>query len=152
QSHSLSISGGNEATTFFIAGNFQREKALIPTNTFTRYGIRANLKHHIGDKFTVGLSRYISRFNRNYNTNPLDEAYHDSPLGKPYDENGNLIFLPVSDGLRANPLFVLEPDAILNERRYNKVFATLFVQYDILNNLTYRVSFSPDYTDVRTGG
>src|SRR5699024_5488054 len=44
------------------------------------------------------------------------------------------------------------PDAILNERRYNKVFATLFVQYDILNNLTYRVSFSPDYTDVRTGG
>jgi TonB-linked SusC/RagA family outer membrane protein len=151
QNHHLSISGGNENTQFFISGNFLRDKALIPTNEFKRYGLRVNIKHQIGDKFNMGVSSSISRMDKDYNANPLHEALLDSPLGKPYDKNGNLIFLPINDGLRSNPLFNLKPGAKLDERRYNKVFATLFAQYDLLKNLTYRISFSPNYTDERIG-
>lgn len=151
QSHQLSISGGDESTQFMVSGNYLNETALIPTNGFTRYNLRLNLNHQFGDNFRMGASTLLTRSIRDWATNPLGEALRDSPLGKPYDENGNLVFLPVSDGLRSNPLFNLKPGAVEDTRRFNKIFASIFAELDLLRNLTYRVNFGPDYTSRRRG-
>lgn len=158
QNHNLSISGGNSQTQFYVSGSYMRERALIPTDLYNRYGLQINLTHHIGKKFTLGVTSSFSRIEKNYNMDtitgiggPLDEAYLTSPLGKPRDADGNLIFFPISDGLRSNPLLDIQPGAMLNEIREYKVFSTLSAEYKILNNFSYKLSFAPDYSNQRTG-
>lgn len=158
QNHSLGVSGGDDKTRFYVGGSYMRERALIPTDLYTRYGLQINLTHHIGDKFTMGITSSMSRIEKNYNSDTitgvagaLDEAYLTSPLGRPYDKDGHLIFFPISDGLRSNPLLNIVPGAMLDQIMEHKVFATLYAEYKILNNLSYKVSFAPDYTDQRMG-
>lgn len=151
QNYNLALSGGNEKTTFYIAGNYYNELALINTNSFNRYLLRVNLEHKVSKKIKVGVSNHFSREERDYNSNPLNEAYLNSPLGKPYDDDGNLVFLPVNDGLRSNPLFNLIPGNVLDQRRSYNVFSTLFGEYKVIPNLEYRISFSPNYHGEREG-
>lgn len=147
--HHISVSGGSKSTQFYAALGYAREQALIPTNFFTRYTLRVNVNHQISDKFSFSVRSYLGRINKDYNTNPLNMAYDYSPLGVPYDKNGNLIFLPISDGLVSNPLFDLIEGKVLDQRRYNKFFTNIEIAYDLLDNLTYKLSFNPSITNMR---
>lgn len=151
QNHQLSISGGSESTRFLVSGNYFEEDALIPTNGYTRYSMRVNLDHDLGDKVRIGVSTLLSRSVRDWATNPMGEAFRNVPLGKAYDEDGNLIPYPVADGLRSNPLLNLQPNAAEDERKFSHLFASAYAEWDILDNLTYRVNFGPDYETRRRG-
>jgi TonB-linked SusC/RagA family outer membrane protein len=151
QDHQLTVSGGSEDTQFMVSGNYFDENALIPTNGFTRYTMRVNLDHDLSDRVRIGVASLLSRSIKDWATNPLGEALRNVPLGQPRDENGELIFLPVSDGLRSNPLFNLEPNAVEDERKFNHLFASVYAELDLMDNLTYRVNFGPDYETRRRG-
>lgn len=45
QIHNLSISGGNESTTYRVSGNFRDNQGLLRTTGFNQTGGRLNLKH-----------------------------------------------------------------------------------------------------------
>ena len=151
QNHQISLNGGNEKTQFLISGNYFDEEGLIPTQAFTRYTLRVNLDHKINDRVRIGTSTLLSRSFEDRATNPLGEALANNPLGVPYDENGELIFLPTNDGLRTNPLSELVPNAVIEERRANRLFASIYGEFDITENLKYRVNFGPDYRTRRDG-
>jgi TonB-linked SusC/RagA family outer membrane protein len=50
---SLSVSGGDSKTSFYIGGNYYSEIGTLVGEKFTRYNLRANLKHQISDRFTL---------------------------------------------------------------------------------------------------
>ena len=151
QNHQLGINGGNEKTRFLISGNYFDEEGLISTQGFTRYSLRINLDHEINDRVRIGTSTVLSRSFENRGTNPLTEALLNNPLGVPYDEEGEVIFLPVNDGIRTNPLSELVPNAVIEERRANRLFASIYGEFDITDDLKYRVNFGPDYRSRRDG-
>ena len=151
QNHQLGINGGNEKTRFLISGNYFDEEGLISTQGFTRYSLRINLDHEINDRVRIGTSTVLSRSIENRGTNPLTEALLNNPLGVPYDEEGEVIFLPVNDGIRTNPLSELVPNAVIEERRANRLFASIYGEFDITDDLKYRVNFGPDYRSRRDG-
>ncbi|KAI9549113.1 hypothetical protein GHT06_007264 [Daphnia sinensis] len=83
---------------------------VVKNQDFSRYTIRINLDHQISKKLKIGLSSLATYSERNgENFNPIGGALEEKPLGKPYDDNGNLIFLPTSDGLRTNPFAEVVP-------------------------------------------
>ena len=151
QNHQLGINGGNEKTQFLISGNYFDETGIIPSQGFTRYTLRVNLDHKISDRVRIGTSMLLSRSSEDRATNPLGEALSGNPLGVPYDEDGNLIFLPTNDGIRTNPLSELVPNAVIEERLANRLFASIYGEFDITKNLKYRVNFGPDYRTRRDG-
>ncbi|MEJ7830517.1 MAG: SusC/RagA family TonB-linked outer membrane protein, partial [Segetibacter sp.] len=61
---SLSVSGGDKKTSFYIGGNYYHELGTLLGEEFDRYNLRANLRHQISDRFTVtwrvnsGLTQY----------------------------------------------------------------------------------------------
>lgn len=61
---SLSVSGGDKKTSFYIGGNYYHELGTLLGEKFDRYNLRANLRHQISDRFTVtwrvnsGLAQY----------------------------------------------------------------------------------------------
>ena len=152
QSHQIGVSGGNDKTSFFVSGNYFKDVGVIINQDFTRYTFRVNLDHQINKKVKIGTSTLVSFSERNgENFNPIGGALQENPLGKPYDENGNLIFLPTSDGLRTNPFAEVVPGAQVDEAFRRRIFNSIYLNWEITKGLTYRMVFGPDYNVRREG-
>ncbi len=152
QSHQIAVSGGTEKTQFNISGNFFKDKGVVKNQDFTRYTFRVNLDHKINDKLRVGTSTLAVHGVRNgENFNPLGGALQENPLGKPFDDEGNIIFLPTQDGLRTNPYSEIVPGAILDERKNYRIFNSIYGEWTILEGLKYRFNFGPDFSIDRYG-
>ncbi|MCE7054517.1 TonB-dependent receptor [Algoriphagus sp. AGSA1] len=152
QSYQLGVSGGSEKTTFFVSTNYFKDEGVIINQDYTRYTFRANIDHKISKNIKFGTSTLVSYSERNgENFNPLGGALAENPLGKPYDDEGNLIFLPTSDGLRTNPFAEIVPGAQMDLTKNYRIFNSIFAQWDILPGLSYRMVFGPDFTISRNG-
>ncbi|MBC7920187.1 MAG: SusC/RagA family TonB-linked outer membrane protein, partial [Ferruginibacter sp.] len=172
QSHQVGVSGGDEKTQFAISANYFKDKGIIKEQDFTRYTFRVNLDHQITKRIKVGTSTlgvyslnngadspvYQSEdgllgnlFGSGGGFNPYGGALQENPLGKPYDENGKLIFLPTSDGLRTNPIAEIIPGVNIAETKTIRIFNSLYGEWSIVDGLKYRVNFGPDLTNVRFG-
>ncbi len=150
--YQVGVSGGTEKTLFNISGNFFKDKGVVKNQDLTRYTFRVNLDHKINDKLKVGISSLTSHYVRNgENFNPLGGALAENPLGKPYDDEGNLIFLPTQDGLRTNPLAEIVPGAIIDERKNYRIFNSIYAEWKIIDGLSYRFNFGPDFKIDRYG-
>jgi TonB-linked SusC/RagA family outer membrane protein len=152
QSHQLGVSGGSEKTTFNITGNYFEDKGVVKMQDFTRYTFRVNLDHKINDKLRVGTSSlFVYSIRNGENFNPLGGAFAENPLGKPYNDDGTINFLPTNDGLRTNPLAEIVPGAQVDETKRYRTFNSIYGEWDIAEGLRYRVNFGPDITVRRSG-
>ncbi|WP_439481004.1 SusC/RagA family TonB-linked outer membrane protein [Algoriphagus formosus] len=152
QSHQVSVSGGNQKTSFFVSGNYFRDVGVIKNQDFTRGTFRINLDHQINGKLRIGTSTLVTYSKRNgENFNPLGGALQENPLGKPFEDDGTLIFLPTSDGLRTNPFAEIVPGAQIDETFRTRIFSSIYLNWEITKGLTYRFNFGPDYTVRRSG-
>ena len=172
QSHQVGVQGGNDKTQFAVSGNYFQERGIIKTTDFTRYTFRVNLDHQINDHIRVGTSTFgVYSINNGANSpinnpafddtapggyvgrgfTPYGGALEENPLGKPYDDQGNLIFLPTPDGLRANPAAEVVPGANIAETKTVRLFNSIYAEWKIVDGLKYRVNFGPDLTSQRFG-
>jgi len=167
QSHQVGVAGGSEKTQFAVSGNYFKEKGIIKTTDFTRYTFRVNLDHQINDHIRIGTSTFgvysvnngaDSPNNDNqsglYGGNgfhPYGGALSENPLGKPFDDEGNMIFLPTPDGLRSNPAAEIVPGANIAETKTLRLFNSIYASWKITDGLQYRVNFGPDLTSQRFG-
>lgn len=151
QSHQISISGGNQSTRFALSGNFFNEEGIIKGKNFNRTSFRVNLDHDISDRIRVGTSTLLSFIDRDVDASPFGGALITNPLGNPFNEDGTVDFRPTDDGLVSNPLADLVPGRLLDERENLRVFSNIFAEFDILENLEYRVNFGPDLGNWRRG-
>jgi len=56
QSHQLSVSGGNDKTTYAISGGFFNQDGIVIGSDFERYSARINLDNQVKDWFKIGGS------------------------------------------------------------------------------------------------
>ena len=81
QDYHLSITGGNEATSYAISLNHMKEDNFIPNDYYKRYSIKSNLESNVTDWLTLGNSTFIAYSNRvdgeglNYNMNPVSYTH-----------------------------------------------------------------------------
>ncbi len=152
QNHSLGVQGGNDKTQFYISGGFFQDKGISDGLDYTRMSLRANIDHNINSRIKVGLSSYTMYSIRNgENLNPYGFTINQNPLGRPYDDNGNMIFSPTNDALLTNPLAEIVPGAQVDNTKKYRIFNSLYAEVKILEGLKYRVNFGPDFTISRWG-
>jgi TonB-linked SusC/RagA family outer membrane protein len=53
QNYSLSVSGGSEGARYYLAGDFDREKGVEPTNDLSRFSTRANVTVYPHEKIDI---------------------------------------------------------------------------------------------------
>ena len=148
----LSISGGTDKTYLRLGFNSFQEDGLIEGVDFKRYTGRINLDHRISDRFKVGVSSIFSNTTQNFGSGSvIPEAVNQSPLGLPYDAAGNIIFLPISDGIRSNPLSELVPGKRVDERKTSRVFASVFAEATLLEGLQYKFLLGQDLWNRQRG-
>ncbi|SHE61524.1 TonB-linked outer membrane protein, SusC/RagA family [Arenibacter palladensis] len=150
--HQLGVSGGSENTTFNASLGYFNEQGIISNMDFERFTGRINLDHRINDIFKVGISFSISNSIQNWGSSAtMGEALAINPLGVPYDDEGNLLFLPTNDGIRTNPLNELVDGAYIDERKTTRIFAPVYLDINISPELKWTTTFGPDIRYRRRG-
>jgi TonB-linked SusC/RagA family outer membrane protein len=152
QNHSLGVQGGNDKTQFYISGGYFQDKGISDGLDYTRMSLRANIDHNINSWLKVGLSSYTMYSIRNgENLNPYGFTINQNPLGRPYDDNGNIIFSQTNDALLTNPLSEIVPGAQVDNTKRYRIFNSIYSEFKIMEGLKYRVNFGPDFTLSRWG-
>ncbi|MFD2916907.1 SusC/RagA family TonB-linked outer membrane protein [Psychroserpens luteus] len=149
-SQAISISGGTENTKVFGSINYFKEEGLIPTSSYARKTLRLNVDQKINDKISVNfdLNLLNDRIERAANVNVITF----SPLGRAYDEEGNLTQFPSGEELSAvNPIWNLREqdndekgnDFVVNVTPIWQI--TKDLQYQLKTNFTRRTSERGQY-------
>jgi TonB-linked SusC/RagA family outer membrane protein len=142
----LSIRAGTEKSKIFVALSHFKEKGLIEGVDYRRYTARINVDHDISKMFKVGVSMLYSNIVDNFGSaSAISEAVNQTPLGLPYDADGKIIFLPISDGIRSNPLSEVVAGKRIDERKDHRLFSSIFMDVNIIEGLKYRFLFGTDF-------
>jgi TonB-linked SusC/RagA family outer membrane protein len=148
QDYHLSITGGNEVTSYAVSLNHTLEDNFIPNDSYKRYSLKLDLESKparwltFGNSSFVAFSKKIDGRGINYNMNPLTSAF---------DSTGMLVPEPDSRAPFSNPLIDQDPNHYLNEIYQTDVFSTFFAQLNLSNGLTFRSSFNFDLGFNRDG-
>lgn len=61
QQYGLNVSGGSEAVTYFVSGEFEHENGIYEINTLRKRNLRANLRSHVSERLDLAVSTgYVS--------------------------------------------------------------------------------------------
>jgi TonB-linked SusC/RagA family outer membrane protein len=145
QNHQISVSGGNDKSQVNLSLGYFNEDGIVDGMDFEKLTARLNVDHQISRKFKTGMSMMYSHSLQNWGSGSVvSEAVNQTPLGLPYDSEGNLLFLPISDGIRSNPLSELVPGKRVDERKFDRIFGSVYVDVDIAEGLKYKFLIGPD--------
>jgi len=149
QNHTLSASGGNEKTTFYLSGSVFDQTGTVPNTGLERYTGRANIASNVGD-FTFGLNSTFgySEFSNTSEANsgistPLNAIRWLNPYETPYDAEGN--YTQIVSGQPNALQELLENN---NLRQQLKGVGNVFVNYKapFLEGLSLRTTWGGDFT------
>ena len=97
QNVNVSISGGNEKSSFFLSTGYRNQEGFVIGNDLVRYSARLNFDHNVNPWLKVGINFGITntvndRIGVENNTfAPLTSAYLQLPWVQPYDDEGNFV-------------------------------------------------------------
>ncbi len=147
QNHSLSFSGGGNGIIYSISGNYMDQDGIIKGSDFKRYSIRANTDADISEKLKIGTSILYSQTNESLegNGNILTQAIRQLPTIPVKFQDGSWGGPP---GIKefyndiSNPVALIELND--NNRVNNRFLGNLYLEFEILEGLELRPSYSVD--------
>lgn len=84
-SHTVSLSGGNESTTYYLSAGYAKQEGIIVKNTFDRKSFRFNVDHQVSKMFSAGFNASYSNENNQASTSSGSkpgQAYGIAGLGR----------------------------------------------------------------------
>ncbi len=158
QSYNVSVAGGSEKISYFVAGGYYSQDGIIENSGFDRYSFRVNLEADVLPKLKMGLNLNPSFTNLDrlpagspYFARPPGIVYSalvHSPTINPYNADGtpnqsdNQGFLFTEDGEGAgfssasNPLAII--DAIQDDLSQNRTLGNIYAEYELMEGLTFK--------------
>ncbi len=159
--HNLSISGGDQKTTYFVSANYYKEEGTIIENDKTGYNFRTNLQTQLTKKLTAKFLVNGTFTKDNYhNSNTLYDAYNNLPFDPAYNTDGT-----PADGRNYPGWLGRDKENFLHSVQYNysnakslNITTDVNLDYDLTDKITLstynRVFFgngqSFSYNDKRT--
>lgn len=141
QNYELSYSGKTKATSYFVSGNYLKQKGVVSADSYKRYGLRINLENNITDWLKLGIKS-------NFTTNDYSgvgishiEFGFVSPYSRLYDDNGKEIRYIVGDRMFSNPL---EKNRIQDLDMSYSLLGITYAELSapFLKGLKYKINFS----------
>ncbi|MGQ8337524.1 TonB-dependent receptor [Sunxiuqinia sp. A32] len=148
QSHSLSFTGGNDASKFFASLNYFDQDGIVINSGFKRYDTRFNLEHKT-DNFNFGLNfstaytldDFVSYgYDTNESSGVLYSAINFDPTVSIFGEDGRYT---VSDFLNTDNPLALANGEISSAENY-RTLGTIFGEYTIMPGWTAKLNVGFD--------
>lgn len=150
QNYELSVSGGDEKTTFRLSGSYNYQESTFKPVDFERGTLAVALTHRANKKLTFENTLNLSTFSQNtpFATsgsslgNPAFSASLMLPHNPIRNEDGTFN-TAIAGTLGQNVALVNEFNS--GSQRTNQVVGNIAANYRILDNLTFRSVFGVDY-------
>lgn len=144
QNYQLTVSGGNEKSTFLTSFNIYDQKGTIKATDMKKFAFRANLEHKISSTMRMGVNLTLTKVDNNRVGNAVLGSRLTTPPNLPVKQSdGSYTF---SD--EAGVITFDNPVAVINDRiDESSRFRTLdnaFVEWNILKGLTLKSSIGVD--------
>ncbi len=163
-SHTLSVSGGSDKSTYYMSLNYADTRGIVRTNRNTSYRIRANIESEATKWFKIGNNLAVSRaddYDQNNGSNALSGAivgairalpnvpitstthptgYNISPTANALGAGGNLRTI---DDNYTNIAFVLDQNRYQSEQY--RILNNTFIELSLLRGLKLRSQLGVDY-------
>lgn len=157
-SYDLSVIGGSEKLSYYLAGGYYRQKGIAPNSDFKRYSFKLNLEGRfnpwlkMGGTMTVGYeenANIVSAVADNMG-NPANAAVFMLPYWNPYKPDGSLATKEDNSflGTDNNPLD-LYANGGRKKDNYAKIVGALFVEIEPVEGLRLKTALGLDAGDKR---
>jgi TonB-linked SusC/RagA family outer membrane protein len=153
----LSVSGGNEASNYYVSAGYFKQEATIPNYGLERYSFRANSDYKIGSRFKFGQTVALSYQNIAFGANNLGDGFiyanvanmppffsiYDDPnnpiVGNRYGYNGNnqVAGLTIQHQLGVNNI-------LKNDSKNYRLLGGIYAELEIIKGLKFRSKVSID--------
>ncbi len=152
QNYDLSLSGGNQTTTYSFSTGYLDQEGIIEGSAFQRYTLRLGLTHKLNEDLRMGanMNSALAQHDRLPANAPyfgqppgiIYSALVESPVIKPYNEDGtinqrdNTSFLGGGTTTTSNPLAIMK--YISEDIQNTRIFGNLYTEYDVMDNLSFK--------------
>ncbi|MGI4804915.1 MAG: SusC/RagA family TonB-linked outer membrane protein [Janthinobacterium lividum] len=149
--HNLSITGGDEKTTYFLSAGYQDYQGAVKVEDTKKYTLKVGLDKNISNTFKVGASIYSAYSDVNLGSSEIfRSAYRLRPTGSAYNSDGSDKFYAYeTESQITNPLFDLTNE--VRKTQYIRLFPNIYGEANFLKGFRFRTSFTPDITFQRNG-
>lgn len=140
--HQLSMSGGNDKTTYYFSGEYLDQKGVAVGSGFKRYGFRINLDNKPREWATIGLNMSVNQTKENLTTsqeNVISNALQLTPQVPVKNLDGSWGGGDLTNG--ANQFAPVNPIAIANLNTNNNVRRQLLGGINLGIKITKDLSF-----------
>lgn len=158
QNHSLSISGANDATSYYISLGYTDQDGFIVKNNFSRKSARVNLEHQLIRNIRIGTNMTYSNSINNSLTDGVNHAFSLNNLARevmvlppnlsPFNNDGSYNIVGNSIGYGANtiltgyynPLPMIEHDKYSSES--NTFLGGVYLEWELVKGLKFKIDYS----------
>jgi TonB-linked SusC/RagA family outer membrane protein len=147
----ISFSGNDKTSKLYLSGNYFKQDGVLKHTNTERYSVRMGAEKKFSERVKVGANFYgasttsnLQRYNADI-TAPLFSILTAAPAIPIYNADGSYYKYLGKDNALA---VLMEPTNISTSRLIN---GNIFIDYEIIKNLTYHFSAGSEYTQ-RTAG
>lgn len=140
--YQVSLTQATERTSYYISGGYTKQEGWVKNDSFDRKNARINIESKVFDWLKVGTQSFGSFMNYSGVAPDLNSLYLYSPLNSPYDENGELVYIP--NGTLTNPFVAFEA----KDKDYQNTISALayaIVDIPFVKGLSYRINWGNNY-------
>jgi len=152
--HSVTLStGGEKFSTTATAGYFNQEGVVVASK-YDRVSLRINSAFRPHEKVNIGLN-IAPTYSRNTNSGVdgvgsiINETLQTSPLAPLRNPDGSLTLTASSSGMFPTPNYVRTLEDKVVDNKNTRILANLFVEYEIIDGLSFKTSGNIDKGDNR---
>ncbi|MBB5268757.1 SusC/RagA family TonB-linked outer membrane protein [Algibacter amylolyticus] len=144
-SHTLSVSGQEKSTNYYMSGNYLNQEGIYVGSELERFQTRVNLDTKIGDKLKIGLNiNYAKTESAPYSSRITDVAGY-LPTLPVRDENGEFTIQTFTGEVtNDNPIGIVSQSQRVND--LSNLLMNVYGEYEILDGLKYKLSIGSDNT------
>jgi TonB-linked SusC/RagA family outer membrane protein len=139
----ISVSGGNEKTSFYLSGSYLNQEGVVITNSLEKYNFRVNLDHKISNAVKIGTSISYSKWNdvsvsEGGKWSTANAILTGSPVTDVYDADGTFSINPFISDLENPVALLLQDEHGYKNHRFN---GNMYAEISILKELKFKSMF-----------
>lgn len=136
QNYNVNISGGIGKTKYYWSLGYTDNQGYIKGDEYKTIRSRINADTKVAEFLTVGINAQFSNKDESNEAIKLSNISRQSPLGQPYDENGELKWYPHDDsGIEQNPFLLYRKRDKFNVTQ--NLFATMYADLKLPFGFSY---------------
>lgn len=153
QNHEISISGGDEKTSFAVSLGYMDENGLLRNDNLKRYNARINLDHKISKSLSAGVNlQYTIRNWDRRDDDIFGQLIKMHSMAEPYLSDGTILDRPSELALsHTNPLLNEVPGYYVNNTKDNRLFGNVHLEWELMTGLKFKSMFGIDQQSSRKG-